>query len=73
MKRNKILDSRKITTANNNTNYDICCPLCNMNVSYDNRNHTKSKKHILSLQKLQTDYLRENSPVYDRENVLEIV
>ena len=70
MKRNKVLDTRKYTSGNNPNTYDITCPYCNMNVSYDNRNHTKSKKHILALQKLQTNELRETSPIYNKENVL---
>ena len=71
MKRNKVIDSRKYTSGNNPNTYDIVCPLCNIKISYDNIKHQKSsKKHILALQKLQTDNRRETSPIYNKENVL---
>lgn len=74
MKRNKVIDTRKYTAGNNPNNYDIICPLCNVKVSYDNIKHQKtSKKHILALQKYQTEQLRETSPIYNKDNVLQIV
>ena len=64
MKRNKVLDTRKYTSGNNPNTYDMICPLCNIKVSYENTKHEKnSKKHIMALQKYQTNELRETSPI----------